>query len=89
MKQMINQLGQVGMDAAQNVATASSMMPAAPTAPTSVPVATAPPATTTPIVEAAIPPVADPLVQATNTNFKPNTQNAALNMYGDSASRGY
>jgi|14_taG_2_1085336.scaffolds.fasta_scaffold04823_8 hypothetical protein len=90
MKEMINQLGKVGMDAAQDVANSSSMMPAAPTAPTPVPVATAPPAVTpTPVADVAIPPVLDPLVQATNTNFQPKTQNAAINMYGDEASRGY
>ena len=90
---MKNTMNQVGMEAAQNMASSLGAAPvvpapAAPTAP--VPVATAPPAVTpAPVADVAIPPVLDPLVQATNTNFQPKTQNAAINMYGDEASRGY
>ena len=90
---MKNTINQVGMEAAQNMASSLGTAPevpapAAPAAP--VPVATAPPAVTpAPVADVAIPPVLDPLVQATNTNFQPKTQNAAINMYGDEASRGY
>ena len=89
---MKNTMNQVGMEAAQNMASSLGAAPvvpapAAPAAP--VPVATAPPAVTpAPVADVAIPPVLDPLVQATNTNFQPKTQNAAINMYGDDASRG-
>ena len=92
-KTMKNTINQVGMEAAQNIASSLGAAPvapapAAPAAP--VPVATAPPAVTpAPVADVAIPPVLDPLVQATNPNFSPNTQNAALNMYGDAVSRGY
>jgi len=90
---MKNTINQVGIEAAQNMASSLGTAPvapspAAPAAP--VPVATAPPAVTpAPVADVAIPPVLDPLVQATNTNFQPKTQNAAINMYGDDASRGY
>ena len=91
MKNTINQLG--GLDPMMGVQAVSSSLGTAqaPTAaPMQVPVATAPPVVTpAPVADVAIPPVLDPLVQATNPNFSPNTQNAALNMYGDAASRGY
>ena len=82
MKNTINQLG--GIDPMTGAQTVASSLGAAPVpAPAPVPVASAPAAPT------AMPPVLDPLVQATNPNFSPATQNAALNIYGDAASRGY
>lgn len=80
MKNTINQLG--GIDPMMGAQTVASSLGAAPV-PAPVPVASAPAAPT------AIPPVLDPLVQATNPNFSPAAQNAALNIYGDAASRGY
>ena len=80
MKNTINQLG--GIDPITGAQAVASSLGAVPV-PAPVPVASAPAAPT------AIPPVLDPLVQATNPNFSPATQNAALNIYGDAASRGY
>ena len=89
MKNTINQMGGVGVTAlAQDV---NSLVPTqAPVAPVASAVSPAPTVPVDPTAIAQpIPQIVNPLQEATNTIFSPNTQNAALNIYGDAASRGY
>jgi hypothetical protein len=85
-------VGAMGLQAA--LAGSNSLAPTpAPVAPVASAVAPVAPATEVPVDPTAIaqpiPQIVNPLQEATNTNFSPNTQNAALNIYGDAASRGY
>ena len=91
MKNTNIQMSGVG---AMGLQAANSLVPTpAPVASAVAPVAPVAPATEAPVDPTAIAqpiqPIVNPLQEATNTNFPPATQNAALNMYGDDASRGY